>query len=64
MHVTETMLDPLVEGIDSVVVEQAWLGEKLGDERPVDLLLQDAEALAGTVRRVDPQNEEDQADAG
>lgn len=50
--------------IELTAFVRAALVIELGDERPVDLLLKDAEALAGPVRRADPQAGEDQEEAG
>ncbi|MGD9482851.1 DUF6420 family protein [Streptomyces sp. TRM70308] len=47
-------------GIDLTAFVRAALAIELGDKRPVDLLLKDAEAPAGPVRRVGPQDEEAQ----
>ncbi|GAA2605145.1 hypothetical protein GCM10010304_63660 [Streptomyces roseoviolaceus] len=46
--------------IDLTAFVRAALAVELGDERPVDRLLQDAEALVGPVRRAAPQNQEGQ----
>ncbi|MFE9454091.1 DUF6420 family protein [Streptomyces sp. NPDC006739] len=46
--------------IEVTAFVRAALAIELGDERPVDLLLKDAEALADPVRRADPQDEEEQ----
>lgn len=50
--------------IELTAFVRAALAIELGDERPVDLLLKDAEALAGPVRPADPQDEEGQEEAG
>ncbi|MFE2038209.1 DUF6420 family protein [Streptomyces scopuliridis] len=47
--------------IDLTAFVRAALAVELGDERPADLLLQDAEAPVGPVRREDPQGGEGQA---
>ncbi|WP_420708471.1 DUF6420 family protein [Streptomyces sp. ERV7] len=55
---------PLRTGsIDRTAFIRAAHAIELGEERPVDLLLKNAEALAGPVRRADPQAEDDQAQA-
>ncbi|MFJ7137985.1 DUF6420 family protein [Streptomyces fungicidicus] len=50
--------------IELTAFVRAALAVELGDERPVDVLLKDAEALVGPVRRVGPQAGEDQEEAG
>ncbi|MGW0512405.1 DUF6420 family protein [Streptomyces olivaceoviridis] len=50
--------------IDLTAFVRATLAIELGDERPVDMLLKDAEALAGPMRRADPPAEEGQEEAG
>jgi hypothetical protein len=50
--------------IDLTAFVRAALAVELGEERPVDRLLQDAEAVAGPVRRVTGTEEETQASAG
>ncbi|MEU2269797.1 DUF6420 family protein [Streptomyces olindensis] len=46
--------------IDLTAFVRAALAVELGDERPVDQLLREAEALVGPVRRPDPQGQEGQ----
>ncbi|MFJ7137983.1 DUF6420 family protein [Streptomyces fungicidicus] len=58
-------MSALLEGrIELTAFVRAALAVELGDERPVDVLLKDAEALVGPVRRVGPQAGEDQEEAG
>lgn len=54
----------LTGSIELTALVRAALAVELGDERPVDLLLKDAETLAGPVRRADPQTGEGQEEAG
>ncbi|MFC8208806.1 DUF6420 family protein [[Kitasatospora] papulosa] len=50
--------------IDLTAFVRAALAVELGDEHPVDRLLQDTEALVGPVRRADPQDEDGNASVG
>ncbi|MEU9485893.1 DUF6420 family protein [Streptomyces decoyicus] len=49
--------------IDLTAFVRAVLAVELGDERPTDRLLKDAEALAGPVRPTNAQGKEDQEEA-
>ncbi|MFF3258074.1 DUF6420 family protein [Streptomyces sp. NPDC002932] len=51
-----------VGGIDLTAFVRVALAIELGDERPVDRLLKDVEALAGPVRRVGQQDQGSVAD--